>query len=183
MVKGTKENPYSYDEYLELAKENEWTGGYVRMYDGIVKWVPAQETEGTGGNGCGSGTGSGEGSGSGSGSGSNDKPQYMVRGGQVTQDTPQQPFDSITIFWTGGIALPHAACGSANKDGFYSDVSYELINRKKNLEITHVDCRYDSAYNIYIEILWKTPRTRFEKEASGTFDTSYSIPDIYHEDF
>ena len=42
MEKGTKENPYSYDEYLELAKTNEWKGGYVRLDDGIVKWEPRE---------------------------------------------------------------------------------------------------------------------------------------------
>lgn len=174
--KGSKENPYSYDEYLELAAANLWTGGYVRISETQTKWVPEQDAPGTGdGSGCGSGCGSD--TGSGSGSGSNDKPQYMVRSGNKTLTVADQYFSSITLHWSAGIALPHAACGSANKDGWYSDVSWELNGIMSGFMPTNVIVGYISAYEIHVSVsgLYGTYKTFYQ--------ASFTIPAIYYETF
>lgn len=176
--KGTQANPYSYEEYLEMVANGKWNGGYVRVSETIVRWFPKQDQGGSGDE-----AGSGSDSGSGSGSGSNDKPKYMVFGGDVVINTPDQPFDSITISWGSGVALPHAACGGANNNGFYSDVSYELQGAPERFEVTTEDfCGYESAYEIRINISWYIPATRFHPEQRGTFETTYSIPEIYYDD-
>lgn len=185
MVKGTKENPYSYDEYLELAKENEWTGGYVRLDDGIVKWVPAQETEGTGGNGCGSGTGSGEGSGSGSGSGCNDKPKYMVRGGDVIINVVNQLYEKVRIAWTDGIAIPTSGCAldgdGSTPGGFYSTPTIEpywaTSSPPTGFMVLKAKAEFTKPYDIRGELICSCGPTKRE------LDTTFTIPEIYHEDF
>lgn len=189
MVKGTKENPYSYDEYLELAKENEWTGGYVRLDDGIVKWVPAQETEGTGGNGCGSGTGSGEGSGCGSGSGSgsgcNDKPKYMVRGGDVIINVVNQLYEKVRIAWTDGIAIPtsgYALDGDGSTPGgFYSaptiEPYWDTSSPPTGFMVFKTTAEFTKPYDIRGGLVSSCGPTTRE------LDITFTIPEIYHEDF
>ncbi len=185
MEKGTKENPYSYDEYLELAKTNEWKGGYVRLDDGIVKWEPAQEKEDAGGTGCGSGTGSGEGSGSGSGSGSNDKPQFMVRGGDIVVNVVNQLYPQVRIAWSDGIAIAPFGCAldgdGSTPGGFYSEPMVEPYwfteSPPAGFMIHSARAEFTNPYDIKGELVCSCgPDKR-------TAEVTFTIPPIYHEDF
>lgn len=172
--KGTSENPYSFDEYLELTKKKAWKGGYVDMGGGIIKEIPPQKNDTAGGSGSGSGNGSGNGSGSGS--GSDDRPQYMVGPGSIEDR-------GYIITWSYGIAAPSIGTGCSNKDGFVCAISV-----RPALSSTCTLLTLTSSYT------WTAPYTAtlnakysYKMENKIHYgeipEFSFTIPTIYHEKF
>lgn len=82
--KGTKENPYSYDEYKRLVDAGEWPGGYYRMETGPVAYaMPVTNVSSSSGY-----------DGSGSDSGSDYYGSDELRSDTTNIETPGQPGDS-----------------------------------------------------------------------------------------
>ena len=82
--KGTKENPYSYDEYKRLVDAGEWPGGYYRMETGPVAYaMPVTNVSSSSGY-----------DGSGSDSGSDYYGSDELGSDTTNIETPGQPGDS-----------------------------------------------------------------------------------------
>lgn len=180
MKKGTKENPYSFDEYLELTKKKKWQGGYVDLGSGIIREIPPMEKDDDDANGCSLGSGdcgSGdEGDGSGSGSGSSDKPQYMVSPGVINDK-------GYIIKWTEGIASPTVGTGCSNKDGFVCSiyVQPELSSDCSLISLTS-SYTWTAPYTALINAKYKYRKGN--QEYLGEIPQfSFTIPSMYYEEF
>ena len=184
--KGTRENPYSFDEYLELAKKKTWKGGYVDMGGGCIVEVPtADEWDDD----------EDYGSGSGSGSGTNDKPLYMVRAGsdKIQINTIHFGMVEVTISWRNGIAKAASSGGYSNRDGFVAGISTEVSvasQYEKDKEKSKDDTSWSAPYTIKLDIhnvyTDRTVAPRREDRPDEKLDISdfeYIIPSIYHEEF
>lgn len=183
--KGTKANPYLYDEYLLLCKNKKWLGGYVKLEDGRVDYYDKQEDYEPGTEGTGNGSESGSGSGEGCGSGTNDKPLYMVRAGKgkaTAYDSAVGTFD-INFSWSDGVAVSTSGGGCSNRDGFVSSIS------------TTISFRISATVEEFLPVaIWSAPYT-INLSASITYrigektysmridQLEYTVPGSYYETF
>lgn len=170
--KGTIENPYSFDEYLELIKKDLWMGGYVDFGGGVIKEIPIKEKDNPGSSGSGSGDGSGNGS------GSDDRPQYMVSPGSVEER-------GYIITWSFGIAAPSIGTGCSNKDGFVCTISVRpaLDSNCKLVSLTS-SFTWTAPYTAMLNAKYSyTVGNSAKVYLAEIPEFSFTIPSIYYEHF
>lgn len=173
---GSMSNPYSLSVYDDLMLSLSWDGGWIREFDGLLRYVQSiQINMNTGGSGLGCGIGNGSEIGGGSGSGILEPSTCPILEGRIKGGILSIPDEvaigDLYIEWTNG----------NTRIGNLSAITISIISRKScyTFEIISSYVAWENAYEAVSHGTFRIIKNHSIDMGTYSFDWRFVVPAKY----